>query len=76
VWAAYPDLSLEVISMGDTGGGFVATQWVLHGTHTGPFLDLEASATGGRPARTFHDFSRAVALKAPSIAPLGFAGET
>jgi steroid delta-isomerase-like uncharacterized protein len=39
VWAAYPDASLEIISTGDTGGGLVATQWVLHGTHTGPFLD-------------------------------------
>jgi steroid delta-isomerase-like uncharacterized protein len=39
LWAAYPDASLEIISTGDTGGGLVATQWVLHGTHTGPFLD-------------------------------------
>ena len=39
VWAAYPDASLEVISRGDTGGGLVATQWVLHGTNTGPYLD-------------------------------------
>ena len=39
VWAAYPDASLEIISSGDTGGGLVATQWVLHGTHTGPFMD-------------------------------------
>ena len=39
VWAAYPDASLEIISTGDTGGGLVATQWVLHGTHTGPFMD-------------------------------------
>jgi steroid delta-isomerase-like uncharacterized protein len=39
VWAAYPDMSLEIVSRGDTGGGLVATQWVLHGTHTGPFMD-------------------------------------
>jgi steroid delta-isomerase-like uncharacterized protein len=39
VWAAYPDMSLEIISRGDTGGGLVATQWVLHGTHTGPLMD-------------------------------------
>ena len=30
---------LEIISRGDTGEGLVATQWVLHGTHTGPFMD-------------------------------------
>jgi steroid delta-isomerase-like uncharacterized protein len=39
VWAAYPDASLQTISMGDTGGGLVASQLVLHGTHTGPFMD-------------------------------------
>ena len=36
---AYPDLRFEVISRGDTGGGLVATQLVLHATHTGPFMD-------------------------------------
>ena len=39
VWAAYPDASLEIISNGDTGGGLVATEWMLHGTHTGPYMD-------------------------------------
>jgi len=39
VLAAYPDLRFEVISRGDTGGGLVATQLVLHATHTGPFMD-------------------------------------
>src|ERR1700751_4609793 len=39
VWAAYPDARLEIISTGDTGGGLVATQWVFHGTHTGPYFD-------------------------------------
>ena len=39
VLTAYPDLRFEVISRGDTGGGLVATQFVLHGTHTGPLMD-------------------------------------
>jgi len=39
VCAAYPDMSLEIISRGDTGGGLVATEWVLHGTHTGSLMD-------------------------------------
>ena len=39
VWTAYPDASLEIISRGDAGGGLVATQFVLHGTHTGPYMD-------------------------------------
>jgi steroid delta-isomerase-like uncharacterized protein len=39
VWKAFPDASLELISIGDTGGGLVAIQWMLHGTHTGPLMD-------------------------------------
>jgi steroid delta-isomerase-like uncharacterized protein len=39
VLAAYPDLRFDVISRGDIGGGLVATQLMLHGTHTGPFMD-------------------------------------
>ena len=35
VWVAFPDASLEIISIGDTGGGLIAIQWMLHGTHTG-----------------------------------------
>ena len=36
---AYPDFSIETISSGDTGSGLVASQWVFHGTHTGPYFD-------------------------------------
>jgi predicted ester cyclase len=32
-------LRFEVISSGDIGGGLVASQLKLHGTHTGPFMD-------------------------------------
>jgi steroid delta-isomerase-like uncharacterized protein len=39
VWQAFPDASLELISIGDTGGSLVAIQWILHGTHTGPLMD-------------------------------------
>ena len=39
VLTAFPDLRFEVISRGDTGGGLVAIQLVLHGTHTGSFMD-------------------------------------
>src|SRR5271165_59226 len=35
----FPDASLEIISIGDTGGGLVAIQWMLHGTHNGPLMD-------------------------------------
>jgi steroid delta-isomerase-like uncharacterized protein len=39
VLTAFPDLRFEVISRGDTGGGLVAVQLVLHGTHTGSFME-------------------------------------
>jgi steroid delta-isomerase-like uncharacterized protein len=32
VWAAYPDASVELITIADTGRGLVAAQWVLRGT--------------------------------------------
>ena len=39
VWAALPDFSSELISnIGETGG-WVAYQWVVRGTNTGPGLD-------------------------------------
>jgi steroid delta-isomerase-like uncharacterized protein len=39
VLLAFPDVRFEVISRGDIGGGLVASQLVLHGTNTGPFVD-------------------------------------
>ena len=39
VFTIYPDLSMEIISSADTGGGLVASQWVVHATHSGPFWD-------------------------------------
>ena len=39
LFKSFPDLRLEVISRGDAGGGLVATQLMLRGTHTGPFMD-------------------------------------
>jgi steroid delta-isomerase-like uncharacterized protein len=56
VWAAYPDASVEILSTGDTGGGLVATQWVMHATNTGPLPD-------GTPAT-----GRTVALHGASLA--------
>ena len=39
VLKAYPDVRLEAIRQGDIGGGLVASQLVLHATHTGTFMD-------------------------------------
>lgn len=32
-------MRLEVISSGNAGGGLIARQFMLHATHTGPFMD-------------------------------------
>jgi steroid delta-isomerase-like uncharacterized protein len=39
VFTAYPDASFEIVSIGDTGGGLVAWQWLAHGTNSGPLAD-------------------------------------
>ena len=57
VWTAYPDASLEIISRGDTGGGLVATQFVLHGTHTGRYMD-GSPATGRTVAYPVASFAQ------------------
>ena len=48
VLTAYPDLRFEVISSGDIGGGLVATQMMLRGTHTGPLMDGTPANAGYR----------------------------
>jgi len=57
VLTAYPDLRFEVISRGDAGGGLVASQWVLHATHTGPFMD-GSPATGRTAAYPIASFAQ------------------
>ena len=56
VWKAFPDASLEVISIGDTGGGLVAIQWMLHGTHTGPLMDGHRLPVAKSPTRGLLSF--------------------
>ena len=36
LFAAFPNLSFEVVSAAQTGDQSVATQWMMHGTNTGP----------------------------------------
>jgi len=45
VWTMYPDFSLDLTSIGETGGELVVVQWVAHGTNTGAFPD-GSPATG------------------------------
>jgi len=40
LWSAFPDLSFETVSAADTGGGLIATQWIMHGTNTGSMWGL------------------------------------
>jgi predicted ester cyclase len=47
VFTAYPDASFEIVSIGDTGGGLVASQWLARGTKTGPLGG--GSPPTGRP---------------------------
>jgi predicted ester cyclase len=35
----FPDVSFEIVSIGDTGGGLVAFQWLARATNTGPLAD-------------------------------------
>jgi steroid delta-isomerase-like uncharacterized protein len=39
-WAAFPDLSFEIVSAAETGAGLVAAQWIMHGTNTGSMHGL------------------------------------
>ena len=58
VWTIFPDFSLEVVRIDDLGGGRVASQWVAHGTNTGPFPG-GSPATGRNasfPGATFTEF--------------------
>ena len=45
-FTAFPDASFEILSIGDTGGGLVAWQWLARGTNTGPLA--EGSPPTGR----------------------------
>ena len=48
VWAAFPDLTAELVSVREIGPGQVAYEWLLRGTNSGPLMD-GSPATG----RTF-----------------------
>jgi steroid delta-isomerase-like uncharacterized protein len=40
LWAAFPDLSFEIVSAGEMGGGLVAAQWMMYGTNAGSMQGL------------------------------------
>src|SRR6201981_4278826 len=39
LFTAFPDASFEIVSIGDTGGGFVGHQWLGRGANTCPVCD-------------------------------------
>ena len=43
LWSAFPDLSFEEESVGETGEGTVAAQWLMRGTNTGSMMGLPPS---------------------------------
>ena len=49
MFTAFPDASFEIVSIGDTGGGLVAWQWLGRATNTGPLAD--GSPPTGRSVR-------------------------
>ena len=46
LWAAFPDLSFEIVSAGETSRGSVAAQWVMRGTNKGSFGGLPPTGRG------------------------------
>lgn len=40
LWKAFPDLSFTIITKAEAGAGRVATQWLMSGTNSGPFMGL------------------------------------
>jgi steroid delta-isomerase-like uncharacterized protein len=56
LFASFPDLTFDLVSMGSTGDGLVAAQWLMRGTNTEPFQGLPP--TGKEVALPGADFIR------------------
>jgi steroid delta-isomerase-like uncharacterized protein len=40
LWSAFPDLSFEIVGIGETSSGHVAAQWIMRGTNSGSMWGL------------------------------------
>ena len=40
LWQSFPDLSFDIVTLSDCGGGAAALEWVMRGTNNGPFGTL------------------------------------
>ena len=56
LWASFPDLSFEVLSIAKGADGVVAAEWRMSGTHLGPFNGIPP--TGQKASLTGADFAR------------------
>jgi len=65
LWAAFPDLSFEIISAAPAGEGLVAAQWIMHGTNRGSMQGLPP--TGCSVALPGADFIRVEGEKIRSV---------
>jgi steroid delta-isomerase-like uncharacterized protein len=65
LFAAFPDLSFELVSAAPAGAGVVATQWLMKGTNTAPFQGLPP--TGRSIALPGADFVTVAGDKVQSV---------
>jgi steroid delta-isomerase-like uncharacterized protein len=65
LWAAFPDLSFEIASIGVAGENLVAAQWVMHGTNTGSMMGLPP--TGKSVTVSGADFIRVAGGKIQTV---------
>jgi steroid delta-isomerase-like uncharacterized protein len=65
LWAAFPDLSFEIVSAAPAGDGVIAAQWIMRGTNRGSMQGLPP--TGRSVALPGADFVRAEGEKVRSV---------
>jgi hypothetical protein len=77
VWAAFPDVTFELVGVREIAPGQVAHEWLLRGTNTGPLMDGSAAAgrtvtlsgcvqrvTAPEPSRTILPLVRPLSMSA------------
>ena len=65
IWDAFPDLSFDIVSIGENSPGLVSAEWLMKGTNTGSFNGLPP--TGAAIALPGADFIRVEGGKIRSV---------
>jgi len=65
LWESFPDLSFDIVSVAETGGGRIAAEWLMRGTNLGPFRGLPP--TGKRIETAGADFLTTAGGKVTSV---------